>query len=807
MKETSSIYRIFWLLLLATTFAVGQDTTSISGFVRDPEGAVVPGAIVTLVSRDNALSTRTISDREGRYRFDQLLPGRYLLNAKARGLETSDVQSVDASKNAQVNADLRLRLAAVATTITVTASGTAQTADEVAKSVSVVDAQTIQDLDKNSIADALSYVPGLRVQQLGGPGGQVSIKTRGLRNQDTAILIDGFRVRDASSTQGDATSLLQDLLVANVDHIEVLRGTASSIYGTNATGGVINVITGDSGNATHGNLLLEGGSLGTFRGRAGISGSLLGNKFGYSAGIAHLNVTSGLDGNLPDRTSSAQGRFGYAISNNTRLMGRLFIADSFSRVTDSPTVVGNVPATGVIDARAISDSELRRFEDGTPMTDLVVGNATFIPNYDNPDYNRTARIYSGALSLSSHLNDAVGVTASYQGLSTHRNFKNGPLGLGFQPFGGDETFGYDGTIHTVSGRLDWRLGKYQSINAGYEFENENYYGKTIEPSAADNSTVDITQRNHAFFLQDQFHLIDGRLQLAASYRAQFFSLDAPSLQPSDSAPYVGMKFDAPPTSHTWDASSAYFFRESGTKLRAHVGTGYRAPALYERFGTFFGSFFGYSAMGNPELKPERTVAVDAGIDQDFWGHRARASATYFYTRLHDVIVFGDVDPTVDPYGRFSGYSNTNGGIARGMEASISVTPVRQVSVQTAYTFTNAREATALVPGVYQTYVTPDHQFSILTTSHVTPRLTLIFGTVLTSSYLAPVFDSVTFASRAYRFGGARRGQVGASYRLPVSESGSLRFFVNVENAFNQTYFESGYRTPRATAMSGLQFEF
>ena len=103
-----------------------------------------------------------------------------------------------------------------------TAQGTAQSVDEVSKAISVIDAREIDERDESAVTDALRTVPGLRIQQLGGPGRLVSIKSRGLRNQDTAVLIDGLRFRDA--TTGDATSFLSDFLVTNVDRVEVLRG-------------------------------------------------------------------------------------------------------------------------------------------------------------------------------------------------------------------------------------------------------------------------------------------------------------------------------------------------------------------------------------------------------------------------------------------------------------------------------------------------------------------------------------------------------------------------------------------------------
>jgi len=809
MKWMWVVCKSVCFFVLASAIAWAQGSSSISGVVKDPNGAIVPGAAVTLVSRDNTTSLRAVSDQSGHYRFAHLSPGLYLLSATAKALESSAVQTIDTTAGAQTGADLQLRLVAVTTSVTVTGSGTAQTTDETAKSISIIDTQTIQALDTNTISDALSYVPGLRVEQQGGPGGLVSIKTRGLRNQDTAVLIDGFRFRDVTGTQGDASGLLQDLLITDVDRIEVLRGTGSSIYGTDATGGVINIITGVGGGKPRGTVLLEGGSMTTFRGRAGVSGSTLNGKLGYSAGVAHLNVVNGLDGNLPDRTSGAQGRLDYALSNQTHITGRFLALDSFSHTTQSPFAFSSASSTGVKNAVALSGSQLRLYENGTPISKLNLGNATYISDFDDPDYKRAARTYSGALAVTSHPSDSLSLTANYQGLATHRNYTNGPRGAGdYQPYGGNEIYNYDGLIHTASGRFNWRIGKYQTVNAGYEFENENYYGQTIEPSASDDTTTDVTQRNQAIFVQDQLHLLSDNLQLSGSYRGQFFSLETPTFTPASGTPYSGIKLSAPPTSNTWDAASAYLLRQSGTKLRAHVGTGYRAPSLYERFGTYFSSYYGgYTAYGAPNLKPERTIAVDGGIDQSFWSRRAQASATYFYTRLHDVIQFGGVDATTDPYGRYYGYSNTKGGIARGVEASFAVTPVRMLNLRTAYTFTNARETKPSITGIYQTYITPDHQFSVLATGQLTPSLSVVFGTVLSSTYLAPIYNSTTYASQAFRFDGFRKGQLGANYRRPLGEQRAVRLFVNVNNAFNQSYYESGYRTPDATAMSGLQFDF
>ncbi|MCL2659050.1 MAG: TonB-dependent receptor, partial [Acidobacteriaceae bacterium] len=426
------------------------------------------------------------------------------------------------------------------------------------------------------------------------------------------------------------------------------------------------------------------------------------------------------------------------------------------------------------------------------------GDATFAPDFTDLNQFRAARNYSGAAVVNTHPNDSFSMTVDYQGLATNRNYTNGPLGPSYQ---------YDGMTHTVGLRLDWQVGKYQMITAGHEFENENSYNGDVEPDPANSFSTNATQRNQAIYVQDQLHLMDGRLQLAGSYRGQFFILEPQTFTPSDQNPYSGIPVSSPPAAHTYDVSAAYLFPQSGTKLRMHTGTGYRAPSLYERFGSYYG-YGASSAYGYPGLKPERTQAVDGGIDQTFWNRRAVASATYFYTRLNQTIIFDSflyLKP--DPLNRPYGYANSSGGITRGVEASFAVSPIRQLNVLAAYTFVNAREAQPQSPGIYQTFAIPDHQFSLLATGQVTPKLAVVFGTVLSSTYLSPVFNNVTYMSQVFRFDGFRHGQAGVNYRMPMGEKRALKLFANVNNAFNQSYYESGYRTPGATAMSGLQFDF
>src|SRR6185369_5683650 len=93
---------------------------------------------------------------------------------------------------------LKLKVAAISENIVVTATGTAQRADEASKVVSILDSQQIDEKRELALWESLRGIPGVRVQQQGSPGAITSIRLRGQRQYDTAVLLDGLRVRDAS---------------------------------------------------------------------------------------------------------------------------------------------------------------------------------------------------------------------------------------------------------------------------------------------------------------------------------------------------------------------------------------------------------------------------------------------------------------------------------------------------------------------------------------------------------------------------------------------------------------------------------
>src|SRR5690242_3605581 len=340
------------LIGVALVLAAHAQTTtdaSISGHVKDPQGASLPGATVRLYGRNRSFSLITATDAGGAYSFKHLAAGEYLVEAEATGFALASAQSVTVERGQPATLDIALELSSLRSSVVVTASDTPQTVDEVSKALTVVNNQEIEERDEMAITEALRVVPGLRVQQLGGPGSFVSIKTRGLPSEDTAVLIDGIRFRDSAAPQGDASGFLEDLIVTDVSRVEVLRGSGSSLYGSNAVGGVVNIVTDEGGGPIHGSVLGEGGGLGLFRTRAQVAGGRSNNRVVYSGGFSFYNVTRGVDDDDEARTTSGQGRILFRLSPTATLTGRIYTAKSRLQLNNNPEGLGTLPPTGIIE--------------------------------------------------------------------------------------------------------------------------------------------------------------------------------------------------------------------------------------------------------------------------------------------------------------------------------------------------------------------------------------------------------------------------------------------------------------------------
>lgn len=667
-------------------------------------------------------------------------------------------------------------------------AGLNQTVEQVSKTINFISGQEMRDRADFSLAESLRTIPGFRIQQLGGFGRTATIKTRGLRNQDTAILIDGIRFRDPTAITGDASPFLSDFTLTSVSRIEVLRGSGSSLYGTNAIGGVVDFQTPKPQSGFHGQFSTAFGGYGLQRYRGNISNATKDGKFGFNLGISRTLYTEGIDGDDDAHNTNFQSRLEFNPSQNTNISGRFFVSDAFVKLNSSPDTFGTLPA---------SNATIINANPGV----------NFAFDANDPDNSQKSNFFSGQVALTQIINDKLIFQGSYQGLKTERTNQNGTLGVGFQSA---STSIFDGQVHTANGRLNWTPNRYNQITFGYEFENERYGNDGFTPNGSGNFSIVAKQLSHTFYAQDLLSFLNNKLQFAGGFRAQFFSLETPIFSVSN-APYSNVTLSNPPSAYTFDGSASYFFETSGTKLRAHVGNGYRVPSLYERFGAFYSSFSSsFTAIGDPNLQPEKTIAFDGGIDQNIFDNRAKLSATYFYTKLIDTIGYGNVVPSIGSTTRpFGGYLNTKGGIARGAEFSGAFKATNSTDIFTSYTFTNSDQLAPQVSGsnVFDTLGIPKHQFTLVATQRI-KDFWVNFDFVATSEYFVPIFSNSTFSTYVYRFKGNRKADLTAGHNFKMNnEKLNLRLFGTIENLFDYEYFENGFRTFGRTGRIGVSFGF
>lgn len=809
--------RLFGLLVVAAASVFCQSTATLQGSVKDAQGNAVQGAAVRLFRQDSAAADRAISGDDGAFTLNRLSADTAILQVDKQGFRTS-ATTIDLKLNETAKFDIVLDVAGVSDSVLVTAAGVPQKLDEISKAVSVVSTEELKNRNEYSLSDVLRTVPGLIVTNGGGPGQNTSMRIRGLRADAAAVLVDGLRFRDASTTQGDSSSFLSALNIVSPDHVEILRGSGSSLYGTNAVGGVVNVVSQEGGGPLRGDLQAEGGSLGLMRGRATLSGGAFQDRLKFAGGLMHLNVMNGVDGNDANRSTGAQGFVRYDFTPKINLSGRLWGSDDFVQLNNSPTTTGmpasNFPSDGIIPAIPLSPANVQIINAGG-IPDY--SGVTYVPGRDDTDNRRSSRFYTTALIYRQMFTPTASWQTSYQRVHTSRVFQNGPGGGGFQPAAPNYS-NYVGDIDTADVRGMIYFTPAISLTGGYEFERETYFDtqdNNLPPPRSISERTNIRQTSNTGYFAAQMGFFDRRLQVSLSGRLQAYQLSRPVFDYAGAQnPYDSASIPRPKTALTGDASVAYLIPRTNTKLRGHFGNAYRAPSLYERFGAGFSNnpvtgVTVFTPYGDPRLLPDRYNSVDGGIDQYLFNNRVRASATYFYTRVVSITAFdssGVVQPSTDPYGRSSGYINGSGGIARGAELSVETRPLKTLSLTGSYTY--LRENTdrdISVADFWKILQVPAHTMSFLATKYWGSRLDTTFYLTHYSTYYSSFF-AVT-RSRAFEFPAFTKGSLIGSYRLWQSEKSALRIYAKGDNIFNQRYYQNGWLAAGATVIAGMGFSY
>lgn len=465
--------------------------------------------------------------------------------------------------------------------VVVTATKTEIPLSQAAASVTVIDRRQIEQSQAPYIGDLLRQVPGLDVVQSGGPGQVASVFLRGANSNQTLVLIDGIRVNDPLNGGVDFSGLSTD----NIERIEIIRGPQSALYGSDAIGGVINIITRRGTGPSSGTISLEGGSLQTNRQSASLLGKI--SRFDYSLALGRFNTV----GNSVADVRNPNGLGGL---NSER---------------DGTT---NLTASGKVGAMILGDGRIEftgRYGFEHSDLDQYVGAPLF--EIDDPNYTQKTRTIVVGSSFSKPI-------ASWWDQKLTLSLADGLISSQ-DPDPADSYLNFK--FPTQERRAEWQnniaVTDKDLMTVGAEYRAD--VARIIDRSAGyDSPSLKATFYNMAPFLQNELNISD-RVTIDMGGRLDFNN-----------------RFE---NAATYRVEAAYRIPEADTKVRAAVGTGFHAPTLSDLF---------YPGFSNPNLKPEHSQSEEIGVTQGFWNRRLVLDAAAFYQTFRDLIVF-DFDPATSTF--------------------------------------------------------------------------------------------------------------------------------------------------------------
>ncbi len=596
--------------------------------------------------------------------------------------------------------------------VIVTANRITEPLKETTTDVTVITYDDLKKMNVEWVSDALQMLPNIYIKQCGGPGKLSSVILRtAINSGDVLIMIDGVKVNSPTSGDFDFSSLAVD----EVERIEIINGPQSTLYGSEAMAGVINIITKKGKGKPKVKLSLESGSYGTYK----PSFSLLGgtDKFDYRI-TTYYYKTDGFSayahGKEDDgyKQTFISGKFGF----------RLF--------------------------KKLELEFLSRYYYDRNELDFGTENG-FATYKDDPDYvqKRHHFLISGKakLSLSHYWKQILTISKVKEIIDT-----NDP----------DDIFKWwSSKITPAIYIIDWQHNFYLSdvftITTGFEYRKEK--GK-YESS----STFDKDIENNAFYLNTKLKFFKNKLILNGGLRY-------------DKHQTFGKKI-------TYRVGFVYNVIPYDLKIKANYGTAFKAPTLDDLFWPNTGW-----AVGNPNLKPEKSWAWDAGIEKRFFNKKIVFSLDFFYQKYKDLIQWAQIPGSWTWQPQNIGKANI-----KGSELNLIFAPLNNLIINTGYTYIDTENEDN---NKYLTYK-PMHKISI-SGEYSINKFSLFAEYVYTGKRYNDKNNQEKLAPYSLV-------NLSATYKL----NKNLSFFGRIENLLNTNYEEvKDYGTPDRSFYLGIRFSY
>jgi len=407
----------------------------------------------------------------------------------------------------------------------VVASRTPEPLSQIGNSVTVLTEEDIQASQATIASDLLAQTPGITVARTGGVGQPTSVFIRGAETDQTVVIIDGVEMTDPSLPGGGFD--FEDLLIGDISRIEILRGAQSTLYGSDAIGGIVDITTADPTQQSAGSVSLEGGSHATGSGTAALGGvsdrlmwRIAGSYYGTS-GIPAFDRYLGGRRDAASQIGNGAGQVRYDLTPGLQLDLRGYF------VTARTDFDGYDTPTGAFG----DDSEYGKTQQGIGYAGLT---------WRTPDQLLTNRL-----------------SVQYTGSETRNYDPNAPVNYGypttetFYGFGRNIREEYQGT---------WKFSDTGQVVFGAQ--NEHSTINTVAPFSPFLGTGVVINSG---YLQGQYQVLPG-LTLTAGGRYDHHEV------------YGGHG--------TGQFAAAWVMPDQKTVLRTSLGQGFKAPALYQLYSNY-----------------------------------------------------------------------------------------------------------------------------------------------------------------------------------------------------------------------------
>jgi len=529
--------------------------------------------------------------------------------------------------------------------IAVTANRTPTPLNEIASSITVITREEIEKSQTAFVAHLLRNVPGLDVVQSGGLGKFTSVFIRGANTHHTLVLLDGIPLNDPGSPNNAAD--LSTLMTAKIDRIEILRGPQSVLYGPEAIGGVIQIFTKAGENKNNLSVSSESGSFNSFNLTGNFSGKV--DKLGYSIGGERYQ-THGISSAAVEpeddgyENTGFSSRLDYSLNQSLRL-------NLTGRYTDSKSDLDKT-SIPFDDPNFITSQKEQQYS------------ARLIRQSLNSQSTQQLSFYLGDVERTTSDNfDAAHPSDSETTLTTGQR-----MGAGF---------------HQSS-----QIGRLNKVSMGIETEKVAFTSDLFFRSSFGDFTDHVAKKSswsRGIYLLDQIQIKEN---LIVTFGGRL-----------DEHKQFG-------TTGTYRFTAAYFFDNIGTRLRGVIGTGYKAPSVFQLYHPS-------PYIGNSNLLPENSRSWEVGIEQELKRDLLSTSLTYYVNDFKDLIV---------------GVENVAEACSRGIEAAIEIKTLT-MRTRLDYTYCDSKDKTTENALIRR----PKHKLVLSTNYNFTDKLFLNFSARYTGS--------------------------------------------------------------------------